>query len=101
MFMLFAIDEKGFVENTTNLCVVGADYYIANYGVLPNYYITKEETENLGWIAWKGNLDKVAPGKMIGGNIFASREEKINYHQHQEEFGMNLYLLIYIISINR
>lgn len=51
------------------LGVIGADYYIANYGILPNYYITKEEVEKLGWVAWKGNLDKVAPGKMIGGNV--------------------------------
>ena len=65
------------IGNATNLGVDGADYYIANYGFLPDYYITKEEAETLGWIAWKGNLDKVAPGKMIGGNVFANREDKL------------------------
>ena len=33
----------------------------------------------MGWIAWKGNLDKVAPGKMIGGNVFANREDKLPF----------------------
>lgn len=65
------------VGDATNLGIFGADYYIFNYGVLPNYYIAKEEAENLGWIPWKGNLDKVASGKMIGGNIFANREDKL------------------------
>ena len=69
--------RKVLIGNATNLGVIGADYYIANYGILPNYYITKEEAENLGWVAWKGNLDKVAPGKMIGGNVFANREDKL------------------------
>lgn len=55
----------------------GADYYIYYYKTLPNYYITKEEALKMGWSAWKGNLDKVAPGNMIGGNIFANRENKL------------------------
>lgn len=55
----------------------GADYYITTHGKLPNYYITKEEATAKGWKAWLGNLDKVAPGKMIGGDIFSNREEKL------------------------
>lgn len=69
--------KKVSVGGATNLGIFGADYYISNYGVLPNYYITKEKAEDLGWVAWKGNLDKIAPGKMIGGNIFANREDKL------------------------
>ncbi|MDY4159691.1 MAG: hypothetical protein SOY02_05595 [Candidatus Onthovivens sp.] len=45
--------RKVLIGNATNLGVIGADYYIANYGILPNYYITKEEAEKLGWVAWK------------------------------------------------
>ena len=41
--------RKVLIGSATNLGTVGADYYIADYGVLPNYYITKEEDENLGW----------------------------------------------------
>ena len=65
------------IGQATNLGMAGADFYISNYGTLPNYYITKQEAEQLGWVAWKGNLDKVAPGKMIGGNIFTNREGRL------------------------
>ena len=47
--------------------------YIYLYGHLPNNYITKSEAEDLGWKS-KGNLDKVAPGKSIGGDKFGNRE---------------------------
>lgn len=69
--------RKVLIGSATNRNVFGADYYLANYKTLPNYYITKEDAENLGWVAWKGNLDKVAPGEMIGGNVFANRENKL------------------------
>lgn len=55
----------------------GPDYYLKHLGILPNYYITKEDAKKLGWSPWKGNLDKVAPGKMIGGNIFDNRQNKL------------------------
>lgn len=61
----------------TDLGRMGADYYLKLYKRLPNYYITKEEAKKLGWKGIKGNLDKVAPGKMIGGNIFLNREGKL------------------------
>ncbi len=60
--------EKGFE---------GADFYLKHYGSLPDYYITKEKAETFGWKSWKGNLDKVAPNKMIGGNIFKNKENKL------------------------
>lgn len=47
--------------------------YIYLYGHLPSNYITKSEAEDLGWKS-KGNLDKVAPGKSIGGDKFGNRE---------------------------
>ena len=47
--------------------------YIYLYGHLPSNYITKDEAEDLGWKS-KGNLDKVAPGKSIGGDKFGNRE---------------------------
>ena len=48
------------------------DVYLKAYGKLPDYYITKEEAENLGWSKGK-NLAHFAPGKMIGGDIFDNR----------------------------
>lgn len=65
------------VGQATLLGVNGADYYFANYSALPDYYLTKEEAVRLGWKAWLGNLNTVAPGKMIGGNIFYNREGKL------------------------
>ena len=40
--------------------------YINQYKRLPHNYITKNEAKKLGWQT-KGTLDKVAPGKSIGG----------------------------------
>lgn len=48
--------------------------YIYLYGKLPKNYITKSEAEDLGWVSSKGNLNKVAPGKSIGGDKFGNRE---------------------------
>ena len=47
--------------------------YLSMYGKLPTCYITKEEAENAGWINILGNLNTVAPGKVIGGDIYGNR----------------------------
>ena len=49
--------------------------YIHQFGNLPQNYITKEQARNLGWISSQGNLNKVAPGKSIGGDRFGNYEE--------------------------
>lgn len=49
--------------------------YIHLYGHLPSNYITKNQAQDLGWVASRGNLWKVAPGKSIGGDRFGNREE--------------------------
>jgi len=48
--------------------------YIHKYGHLPSNYITKKKAESLGWVASKGNLAEVAPGKSIGGSYFGNYE---------------------------
>ncbi len=48
--------------------------YIYLYGHLPPNYISKSEAQELGWVASKGNLWKVAPGMSIGGDRFGNRE---------------------------
>lgn len=48
--------------------------YIYTFGHLPSNYITKNEAQDLGWVASKGNLWKIAPGKSIGGDRFGNRE---------------------------
>jgi len=49
------------------------DVWLKNYGKLPDYYITKEEAEKLGWQKGK-DLSKFAPGKMIGGNVYNNKK---------------------------
>ena len=48
--------------------------YLHEYGHLPPNYLTKKEAQDLGWVANKGNLWDVAPGKSIGGDRFGNRE---------------------------
>lgn len=48
--------------------------YLHLFGHLPPNYITKREAQDLGWVASRGNLWKVAPGKSIGGDKFGNYE---------------------------
>ncbi|MDR0531789.1 MAG: phage head morphogenesis protein [Oscillospiraceae bacterium] len=65
------------VGNATINGESGADYWLFQYGHLPDYYIGKEEAKSLGWESWRGNLGSVLPGRMIGGSIFWNRNEKL------------------------
>ena len=55
----------------------GADAWLMYSNILPNYYVTKEEAAQYGWIPKKHNLSEVLPGYMIGGNIYQNKEEKL------------------------
>lgn len=54
----------------TNKGKDGADWWLKHYDELPDYYITETEAKQLGWVRYKGNLHKVAPGKMITRGIY-------------------------------
>ena len=54
--------------------VKGADWYLRNYGKLPNYYITKERAEELGYKSYLGNLSKVAPKRMLFRGVYNNRD---------------------------
>lgn len=47
----------------------GADYWLVNFGGLPDYYISKDELRALGWRDGK-RIAKYAPGKMLCGGIY-------------------------------
>ena len=47
--------------------------YINEFSKLPHNYITKNQAKKLGWQT-KGTLDKVAPGKSIGGDRYGNYE---------------------------
>jgi len=52
------------------------DYVKANKK-LPDYYLTKGEARNKGWVASEGNLCDVLPGRAIGGDKFSNREKTL------------------------
>ena len=55
----------------------GADAYLFYIGQLPNYYVPFSFAEDAGWRNKKGNLDKVLPGKMIGGDKYKNKDGKL------------------------
>lgn len=62
-----------FAGTATQNGIDGADWWLKHYGMLPHYYITKQEAESRGWKAYLGNLDSVAPGMMIVKGIYKNR----------------------------
>lgn len=65
------------VGTATNWGMEGADAYLYHFGRLPNYYVSFEDAEDAGWRSKKGNLNKVLPGKMIGGAIYKNKDGKL------------------------
>ncbi len=55
----------------------GADAQLYYLNRLPGYYIDKKQARKLGWQDHKGNLDTVLPGKMIGGDVYKNRDDKL------------------------
>lgn len=51
--------------------------YVKSNQKLPDYYLTKSEARNQGWVASQGNLCDVLPGKAIGGDKFSNREKTL------------------------
>lgn len=61
----------------TNMGQNGVDVYLLEYGKLPDYYVTKYEAELKDWESKSGNLSDVLPDKMIGGDTYNNRENKL------------------------
>ena len=51
--------------------------YIHLYGKLPSNFITKNDAQRLGWDSRTNTLDRVAPGKSIGGDRFGNYEGQL------------------------
>ena len=67
-------DEPEVTEDGTYTSKEEVALYIHLFGHLPDNFITKQEARDLGWVSSKGNLNKVAPGKSIGGDRFGNYE---------------------------
>lgn len=52
----------------------GADWHLACYGELPDYYVTIADAKQNGWVPKLGNLAEVLPGKMIMGGIYENKD---------------------------
>lgn len=63
--------------------------YVKSNHKLPDYYITKSEAKNQGWIASKGNLCEVLQGKAIGGDKFSNREKSLPKGEQYYEADVN------------
>lgn len=67
------LDESTFrIDELTKESVVVEHF--KQHGRLPEYYLTKSQARNKGWVPVKGNLCEVLPGKAIGGDRFGNRE---------------------------
>ena len=56
--------------NATKNGSLGADLWLKEFGKLPPYYISSSEAKKLGWKSTLGNLNSVAPGKMLAKGIY-------------------------------
>ncbi len=63
--------------SATTLGFAGADAALMYIGGLPEYYVSKKEAIDAGWMQKNGNLADVLPGYMIGGDVFANKEKKL------------------------
>lgn len=63
--------------------------YIKQNHHLPDYYITKSQAKQQGWIPSQGNLCEVLPGKAIGGDYFGNREGKLPKDEKYFEADVN------------
>ena len=67
--------EPAVTEDGTYTSKDEVAWYLHTYGHLPSNYITKAEAEDEGWKSGSNStLDKVCPGKSIGGDRFGNRE---------------------------
>ena len=74
VYVAMRTKERG---TATVLGYFGVDVYLAVHQKLPNYYISKENAKEAGWIQWIGNLDTVLPGRIIGGDEYQNKEGKL------------------------
>ena len=64
--------------------------YLYLFGHLPDNYITKGKAKKLGWVSSEGNLNKVAPGKSIGGDHFGNYEQQLPEKKGREYFECDI-----------
>lgn len=79
------IEEDGYFTSKEDVSL-----YLANYGRLPENFITKKEAIALGWESNKGNLWDVTEKKSIGGDRFGNREGKLPREEGRNYFECDI-----------
>ena len=71
------LDEDGTYDTKDEVCA-----YLVQYHELPSNYMTKKEARELGWEG--GALNRVVPGRCIGGDRFGNYEEVLPTERGRE-----------------
>lgn len=79
------VDENGTYTSKEEVAA-----YIHKYKKLPSNYITEQDAKKLGWQSKKGNLDKVAPGKSIGGAFFKNKEKLLEAKEGRKYYTCDI-----------
>ena len=65
-------EEKKLPEDGSYTTKEDVAAYLIQYGHLPGNFVTKAEARKAGWTG--GSLEKILPGKCIGGDSFGNQE---------------------------
>ena len=65
-------EEKKLPEDGSYTTKEDVAAYLIQYGHLPGNFVTKAEARKAGWTG--GSLERVLPGKCIGGDSFGNQE---------------------------
>lgn len=66
------LEERKLPEDGSYTTKEDVAAYLIQYGHLPGNFVTKAEARKAGWNG--GSLEKVLPGKCLGGDSFANQE---------------------------
>ncbi len=65
------------VGTSSDMGIDGVDVYLFFYNQLTEYYVSKETAYGAGWKSKSKKLDRVLPGKMIGGDRYFNDDQKL------------------------
>lgn len=74
------------IENGEYTAAGDVAVYLHLFGHLPSNYIRKNDAKAAGWDPDEGNLDRVCPGKIIGGDRFGNYEKKLPEKNNRKYF---------------
>lgn len=94
-------NEKQNIYNKRPICESNSEYSIdyltsmqnvtlcLEAGIVPKFYLTKEEAKERGWKPKKGNLCEMIPNHAIGGDYYYNKDGKLPVDHEFREFDIN------------